>query len=213
MVPNHKKEALSGPESTLTEAQIRSRLSRNLSEISAIQHLTDEQHGQMVPAAVLIPLVSIKRAWHVLYILRASNVNDHHSGQVAFPGGRHESVDFDMETTALREAQEELGLVPKDVRVTGYLNDHFSITNYRIRPVVGIIPWPYPLQIDEKEVSRWFTVPLEWLADPINRETRHQRFSTEKKLIPTIYYQDYEGELLWGASARITVELTDALRD
>ena len=198
MVPNHKKEALSGPESTLTEAQIRSRLSRNLSEIYANQHLTNEQHGQMVPAAVLIPLVSIKRTWHVLYILRATNINDHHSGQVAFPGGRYEAVDFDMETTALREAQEELGLMPEDVRVTGYLNEHFSITNYRIRPVVGIVPWPYPLQIDEKEVSRWFTVPLAWLADPINRETRHRRFSNEKSSSPRYTIETIKGNFYGG---------------
>ena len=213
MIPNDTIEALSGPESTLTEAQMRARLSRNLTQYSLNQTLSNGAPSQFIPAAVLIPLISIKSTWHVLYILRATNRNDHHSGQVAFPGGRHETGDADMETTALREAHEELGLMPEDVRVTGYLNEHFSSTNFRIRPVVGIIPWPYSLEIDEKEVSRWFTVPLDWLADPINRKTRHRKLIKDKPLIPTIYYRDYEGELLWGASAKITVELTEALKE
>ncbi|MEN8130687.1 MAG: CoA pyrophosphatase [Pseudomonadota bacterium] len=156
-------------------------------------------------------MVTINKAWHLLFIRRADNDKDYHSGQVAFPGGRHETDDLSMESTALREAWEEVGLRPTDVHILGHLKDHVSTTSYRIRPIVGRVPWPYPLRIDKKEVSRCFTIPLDWLAMPDNRETRHRRFSRQQSLIPVIYFRDYEGEMLWGATAKITVELIDTL--
>lgn len=195
----------------LTEEQICDRVAHNLKRTPSQHTFFNRPVGRMTRAAVLIPLISINRTWQVLYIVRATNVNDHHSGQVAFPGGRQDPGDIDMETTALREADEELGLRPQDVRVIGCLNEHYSTTNYRIRPVVGTIPWPYQLRIDTKEVSRWFTVPLDWLANPDNRETRQCQVSSVEPFIPTVYFRDYEGELLWGASAKITVELLETL--
>ena len=197
---------------SLTETQICERLSVNRTQI---YHYPNSPHldsrGLASPAAVLVPLVLINRHWHLLYIRRAENSNDKHSGQVAFPGGRHEEDDPDLKTTALREAWEELGLVPEKVRVLGRLGDHFSVTNFQITPIVGKIPWPYPLRIDATEVSRWFTIPLRWLADPCNREIRQQQFGHQQCVLPVIYFHDYEGETLWGATARITVELLDRL--
>lgn len=208
---NASIELTSELELTLTEAQICDRLTRNLKRIPTRRTASNRPVSRMTPAAVLIPLISINHAWHVLYIRRATNINDHHSGQVAFPGGRHDPEDVDMETTALREANEEIGLMPQDVRVIGCLNEHYSTTDYRIRPVVGAIPWPYSLRIEKKEVSRWFTIPFDWLANPDNREIRHQQSSAGEPHIPTIYFRNYQGEHLWGASAKITVELLETL--
>ncbi len=164
------------------------------------------------PAAVLIPLILKNKTWHLLYIRRAEIENDCHSGEVAFPGGYHESHDVNLKSTALREAKEELGLVPDDVNILGRLRDHFSITNFRISPFVGLIPWPYPLKIDEREVSRWFTMPLNWLATPSNRKILHQTLDSDHHPIPTVYFNPYDGETLWGATAKITVELIKTLR-
>ncbi len=66
----------------------------------------------------------------------------------------------------MREAWEEIGLEPEDVRLLGRMNDYITITRYRVTPVVGVMPWPYPLRPEPAEVERIFTIPLAWLAEP-----------------------------------------------
>ena len=90
---------------------------------------------------MLIPFLRIEQAWHLLFTRRNSALPEH-SGQVAFPGGRADPDDPDLETTALREAYEEIGLLPADVRILGRLYDFLTITNYLVTPIVGVIPWP-----------------------------------------------------------------------
>jgi len=161
-------------------------------------------------AAVLIPFVKIQQQWHLLYIRRAAHPDDPHSGQVAFAGGKYELVDENLTTTALREAQEEIGLVPQDVKVLGELNYHHSISHFRITPVVAHIPWPYDLTLDQQEVARVFTIPLNWLANPENyRVKQHQHQQLQP--FPVVYFDEYDGELLWGATARMTLSLISLL--
>lgn len=163
------------------------------------------------PAAVLVPLLRVESGWHLLFIRRTENAHDPHSGQVAFPGGRQEAEDFSLEATALREAQEELGVNPPDVRVLGRLNDHLSITNFRVTPVVGALAWPCELRRRPQEVARWFTVPLSWLAEAGNHELRHRRIAGYEATIPVVYFKEFDGETLWGATAQITLELIETL--
>lgn len=166
--------------------------------------------GPPKPAAVLIPLLLSQVSWQILLTRRHSNLPEH-SGQVAFPGGRADPEDGSPEQTALREAHEEIGLRPQDVRLLGRLQDYLTITNYRVTPVVGVIPWPYPLRPAEEEVSRVFTIPLDWLAKPQNREERPRPLPAPYAPAKVIYFQPYDGEILWGASARITLNLIRAL--
>jgi 8-oxo-dGTP pyrophosphatase MutT (NUDIX family) len=169
-------------------------------------------------AAVLVPLVRVKKLpndipgwrWHVLYTRRTSSLAEH-SGQVAFPGGRSDPDDPSPEATVLREAYEEIGLNPEDVRILGRLEHLLTITNYCITPVVGVMPWPYPISLETDEVSRVFTIPLEWLADTQNHEVRHRPLPPPFSGVPVIYFKAYEGELLWGVSASITVSLLETL--
>ena len=93
-------------------------------------------------AGVLVPLIRDDDEWRVIYIRRAQHEQDHHSGQVAFAGGKHEPQDADLEATALREAHEEIGLHPDQVNVLGHLNFHYSITRFKITPVVAEVNWP-----------------------------------------------------------------------
>ena len=137
--------------------------------------------------------------------------HDRHSGQVAFPGGRCETLDPDAETAALREAQEEVGVDPTDVQILGRVRDMLTITNYRVSPVVGVVPWPYKFVPQEKEVDRIFTIPLNWLSNPDHYEVRMRGLQFLGQDVPVIYFQKYDGELLWGASARITLLLLEAL--
>ena len=167
--------------------------------------------GKPKPAAVLVPLLQVDQAWHLLFIRRAHKKNDPHSGQVAFPGGLSEPLDVDRESTALREAFEEIGLAPHDVRVLGRMNEHHSVTNFTVTPIVGIVPWPYSFRVQITEVTRYFTIPLSWLADPNNHQLRYRRLADAKSEVPVIYFRDFNGETLWGATARITTNLITTL--
>lgn len=162
------------------------------------------------PAAVLMPLLKRDGVWQLLFTRRNSNLPEH-SGQVAFPGGRSDPEDPTPEATALREAQEEINLHPQNVNILGRLNDHLTVTNYRVTPVVAAIPWPYEFKLEEAEVSRVFTIPLNWLADPSHHEERKRKLPHPFAPIPVIYFQPYEGEVLWGVSARLTLRLMDIL--
>jgi 8-oxo-dGTP pyrophosphatase MutT (NUDIX family) len=165
-----------------------------------------------VQAAVLLPLIENEDGWHLLFIRRTHQKNDRHGGQVAFPGGRWEPEDKNAKQAALREAFEETGLKAKDVRILGCIQDLVTITGYLITPVVGVIPWPYNLIPQPNEVDRIFTIPLHWLSDPTNKEVCTRDLQLQGKSIPVIYFKSYKGEILWGASARITVLLLEALR-
>jgi 8-oxo-dGTP pyrophosphatase MutT (NUDIX family) len=176
------------------------------------------------PAAVLVPLLrkpdeKIKaHRWHLLLTRRSDNLVEHR-GQVAFPGGRCDPGDIMPEATALREAQEEIGLPPDKVKILGRLNNMWTITNYSITPVVASIPWPFPLRLAELEVSRVFTIPLVWLADPAHHEVRQRTIPSPYSLRlqnenqPVIYFHPYDGEVLWGVSAEITNNLIRVIID
>jgi len=162
-------------------------------------------------AAVLIPFLWKENQWHLLFIRRTHHEHDRHSGQVAFPGGRCNPDEVTAENAAIREASEEIGIAPQDVKILGKLQDMLTITNYQVTPVVGVIPWPYEYVPQPDEVGRIFSIPLEWIADPANREVRQREVKSIEKSIPVIYFQPYDGEILWGASARITMLLLEAL--
>ncbi len=174
------------------------------------------------PAAVLIPLFLAnlseegKLGWQVLLTRRTNSVAEH-QGQVAYPGGRADPTDISPETTALREAWEEIGLNPAQVRILGRMQNLHTISNYLVTPIVGVIPWPFPVQLEETEVSRVFSIPLDWLADPQNHEVRNRSIPNSyvnflhSKIYPVIYFQPYQDELLWGVSAEITLQLINIL--
>jgi 8-oxo-dGTP pyrophosphatase MutT (NUDIX family) len=163
-------------------------------------------------AAVLVPFLRIDDAWHILYIRRTSFEGDRHSGQVAFAGGKRDDIDDSLLATALREAEEEVGLKARDVEVLGYINHHHTISEFQVRPYVASIPWPYELTPDGVEVARIFTIPLQWLADESNYRTEHRQHPESQRPWPVVYYDRYDGELLWGATARMTLSLLDVLR-
>lgn len=165
-----------------------------------------EQEANAKPAAVLAPLYWHQEAWHLLYTRRTEAV-EAHRGQVSFPGGVIEPGDRGATDAALREAEEEVGIHANDVEVIGYLEPYLTITHYCIIPVVGTIPWPYDLSINQMEVASVFGVPLRWLADPLNlQRMQYTKEGTDQKDL-VYYFLPYQGETIWGATARITVNL------
>ena len=171
------------------------------------------QPEKPAPAAVLIPLVEDKGEWKLLFIKRTSQPEDRHSGQIAFPGGRADLTDRGLLNTALREAAEEIGVKPEDVKVLGQSCSITTVTNYKITPFVGILPWPYPLTLSKIEVEKYFLIPLAWLNDPQNRQQKiwHSRSNPEVDL-PVIFFQEIYGEVLWGATAQIVVDFLEIIQ-
>ncbi|HNB40998.1 MAG TPA: CoA pyrophosphatase [Anaerolineales bacterium] len=161
---------------------------------------------QLKCAAVLVPLVFFQNEWHVLYTRRTDRVESH-KGQVSFPGGACDEGETTPEETALREADEEIGLNPKDVKVIGKLSRMVTISKFKVTPVVGIIPFPYAFKTSGAEVARVFTMPLLWLANRNN----YWEFSMPGSGRTLLAYHPYDGELLWGATARMTVNFLSLL--
>lgn len=197
----------------LSEAEISSRLRRAYQPgaiASTDGYAEMYENVALKCAAVLIPLVWHGGEWHFVLTRRTDTV-EHHKGQVSFPGGACEVDESTPEATALREAEEEIGLKPDSVRLLGRLNDVLTITRYRVTPVVGTLSWPHPLRPAPQEVARVFTIPLLWLADRHNWEEQPFTPSGVTRPFPVVAYHPYDGEVLWGASARMTLNFLKVL--
>lgn len=161
------------------------------------------------PAAVLVPLLWAGDEVRVVLTKRTTTVRTHR-GHVSFPGGSRDDGDATLEGTALREAHEEVGLRPDDVEVLGVLADMPTAgSGYLIRPYVARVPHPYPFVRQPEEVERVITPPLAVFADPARRRT--ERWERDGVRYPVWFFDDVEGELVWGATARILVELCDRI--
>ena len=156
----------------------------------------------ITPAAVLVPVVDRPEPT-VILTLRPQTMRKH-PGQVSFPGGRAEPGDASAEFTALREAQEEIGLAPERVEILGRLPEYHTRTGFRVTPVIGVIEPPLELALDPHEVESVFEVPLSFLLDPANRERRTREF---QGTTTGFYVYEYEGHVIWGATAGMLVNL------
>jgi len=168
-------------------------------------------------ASVLVPLFWRQDEWHLLFIRRVQNARDRHSGQVAFPGGRRDPSDKDDIAVAVREAHEEIGLAPDQIKVLGSLGNYRTSSNYDVSPVVSVVPWPYPYMAQPSEVDRIFSIPLAWLADRTNVELKDRQSNLSESRtrleLKVVYFNYYDDELLWGATARMTLSFLKALHD
>jgi 8-oxo-dGTP pyrophosphatase MutT (NUDIX family) len=157
-----------------------------------------------VRAAVLVPIFDRGGELYMLFIRRSATVATHQS-QVAFPGGRSEPDDADILSTALREAQEEVGLRPETVEVLGRLTTSATMTsNYLVTPFVGVIGMPTNLRADEHEVAEIFSVPFAALRDPRFRGRIKWNRGGSIQEYPAIIYGE---QPIWGLTLRITEEL------
>ncbi len=170
---------------------------------------TGKEQAALTAAAVLVPIVRREPALTVIFTQRTAHLKAH-SGQVSFPGGRAEPHDPTPEHTALREAQEEIGLPLERVEVLARLPEYLTRTGFRVTPVVGLIEPPLVLTPDPREVDEVFEVPLAFLLDPQN----HQRRTRELQGRSVGYYvMEYEQRVIWGATAAMLVNLYRYLAD
>lgn len=162
---------------------------------------------QLVAAAVLVPIVVRPTALTVLLTQRTAHLRDH-AGQVSFPGGRCEPGDATATATALREAQEEIGLRPAQVEILGMLDEYRTGTGFRVIPVVGLVQPPLDLKLDDFEVADVFEPPLEFLLKPANFSRHQIEYQGAMREYWAVPWQD---RFIWGATAGMLVNLRELL--
>ncbi len=167
--------------------------------------IPEEYQKKYKKAAVLISIVCIEGDWNLLFTKRAETLKNHR-GQVSFPGGGFESIDENLVATALREANEEIGILSQSVQIIGTMPEFLTNSDFLVTPVVAVIDWPIVLSIAEAEVSKVFAIPISWLSKAENWEERAYTHPSGWHGT-VVFFQPYEGEVLWGISAKITVEL------
>ena len=158
-------------------------------------------------AAVLIPIILHDDEVTVLLTQRAAHLRDH-SGQIAFPGGKIDPSDPSPLATALREAEEEIGLQPAQVRSLGYLDPYLSGTGFLVIPVVGLVSPPLDLALNAHEVAEAFEVPLTFLLDPDNHEIHEREWKGRQRRYYAIPFGD---RYIWGVTAGIIRNLYERL--
>lgn len=149
-------------------------------------------------AAVLVPVIARPEPT-VLLTLRSNHLPNH-AGQIAFPGGKVDPTDRDPTATALREAQEEVGLAPAAVQPLGYLDTYVTRTAFRIVPVVALVEPDQKLALNPGEVDEAFEVPLGFLMDAANHQ-RHTRIA--EGLTRHFHAMAFEGRFIWGITAGV----------
>ncbi len=159
------------------------------------------------PAAVLILLVDRPEGLSVMLTQRTEHLL-HHAGQISFPGGSAEESDAGPVETALREAEEEIGLDRRHVEIVGFLDLYQTVTGFLITPVVGFVKPPFELSPDSFEVAEIFEMPLSFILDPANHQRRSRVYKGARRRFYVLPYRDY---YIWGATAAMLVSFYEKL--
>lgn len=156
-------------------------------------------------SAVLMPLFWKGDRLHTLFTKRSEEVSSH-KGQYSFPGGHRDPGDPTLEATALRECEEEIGVGAGSIRVLGPLDDLKTIWGVRITPYLAMIEPPGAYRLQAREVVSVLETPLSPFLDPPRIERRH-----DGDHVREVYFYDVDGEVVWGATARIVKECLDMM--
>jgi 8-oxo-dGTP pyrophosphatase MutT (NUDIX family) len=153
-------------------------------------------------AAVLVPLVLREGEISLLLTERGRHLSTH-SGQIAFPGGRQDETDPDSVHTALREAEEEVGLAPSFVEVLGTLPTYVTGTAFIITPVVALVRPGFELQPNPHEVADVFEVPLPFLMNPAHHQHHEAVWAGDRRQFISMPWTGPEQRerFIWGATA------------
>ncbi len=165
------------------------------------------EHPPFSHAAVLVPLFKKGEGCHLLFTKRSDQVK-YHKGEISFPGGVVDEEDLELINTALREADEEIGLQKSDVQVIGILDDIITVTQFIVTPIVGFFPYPYAFKVSEVEIAELIEVPLSSLLD--------EACFSKKEIIrggqrEVVYAYQYRKHIIWGATARILKQFLDLI--
>ena len=166
-----------------------------------------DQKFNFLEASVLIPILTFKKDLEILLTKRSNNLKNH-PGQIAFPGGKKDQIDSSPIETALRETQEEVGLNPKNVEIIASLPLHRTATGFVIKPYLGLINQPFSETLRQGEVDEIFTVPYEYILNEKNFSIQTRKWNGSQRSYYVVPYGPY---YIWGATARILLNLSRAL--
>lgn len=179
-----------------------------LRRISSYTPGTLQTNAPFPEAAVLLPITR-SEAPELVLTLRASGLSTH-GGEVAFPGGRRDPDDPDLVFTALREAEEEIGLPPGLVEILGPLTPQISKHRIKVTPYVGVIPDFVEYRPNDGEIAAVFSVPLEFFRQDVREHTHRIDFQGLSWYVPSYRFGEYK---IWGLTAVMIVELINVLFD
>ncbi|AFZ71833.1 NUDIX hydrolase [Natronobacterium gregoryi] len=165
------------------------------------REIDDQEHD----AAILAPVVERDGEQHLLFTRRADHLGEH-PGQMSFPGGGAEPIDDSILETALREANEEIGLESDEAEVVGQLDDIRTVSEYAVTPFVARVP-DCEYDRDDDEVAEIVFLPLSGLLDPTNYEYERRDHPYYGDIV--IHYFHVDGYTVWGATGRILVQLLE----
>ena len=166
-----------------------------------------DQKFNFLEASVLIPILTFKKDLEILLTKRSNSLKNH-PGQIAFPGGKKDQIDSSPIETALRETQEEVGLNPKNVEIIASLPSHKTATGFVIKPYLGLINQPFSETLRQGEVDEIFTVPYEYILNEKNFSIQTRKWNGSQRSYYVVPYGPY---YIWGATARILLNLSRAL--
>lgn len=182
-----------------------------LNYIKAIlsRSLNINKKGNNKTAAVMVILTIIDKQLNVLFTHRTNTVSTH-KDQVSFPGGLNEINDDGWIHTALRETEEEIGLIIDKNEILGRLPELNSISGFQIHPFICFIENLPDLKLDYKEVKHIFAVPLDWILNRKNWNYQIFKSSNEKEK-QVVVFQKYKNEIVWGITGQILVSFADLM--
>ena len=165
------------------------------------------QKLNFLEASVLIPILTFKQDLEILLTQRSVNLKNH-PGQISFPGGKKEKFDRSPVETALRETEEEVGLNRQLVEIIASLPTHKTATGFIIRPYIGIVSQSFQETLQCDEVDEIFTVPFDHFLNEKNFSVQTRKWNGSQR---KYYIVPYGPHYIWGATARILLNLSRAL--
>lgn len=152
-----------------------------------------------VSSSVLIPLYFHDGETFVIFTKRSNNLK-HHKGQISFPGGKFETSDIDLKTTALRETYEEIGIKPEDIHIIGEIPSIITITNFKITPYVGYFDYPYDFKVNSDEIDVLIKTPLKHFFDSSIYKSKEKEIWGKKI---NVHFYSYNEYTIWGATGKM----------
>ncbi len=169
---------------------------------SKMQNYQPQQLVSDMPEAAVLLAVTGSKNPEIILTRRALHLKSH-PGQVAFPGGKRDLDDLNLYATALREAEEEIGLNPQQVKPLGALSDVVSLHGIKVTPFVALVPEQLNFRLCEEELDAVFQVPINWLLEDPRSHTDVIQVADTKLFVPSYSFNEFT---IWGLSAMMLVE-------